>query len=62
MLNVQQTEKKNIRLDSQWTDLLRRLLALGHGQRYMVTLTVGEKLDWSVIELGRVEKHSEGKL
>lgn len=59
MAESQQAEKKNIRLDSQWTDLLRRLLALGRGQRYMVTLTVGETLDWSVLELGKVEKHSE---
>lgn len=35
--------------------LLRRLVALPPG-RYLISLTVGKQPDWTVLELGEVER------
>ena len=36
--------------------LIRRLNGLEPGRRYMITLTVGRECDYTVQELGKVEK------
>jgi hypothetical protein len=36
--------------------LIRRLNGLEPGKRYMITLTVGQACDYTVQELGKVEK------
>ncbi len=40
----------------RWQNLIRRLNKLESGKRYMITLTVGQACDYTVQELGKVEK------
>lgn len=40
----------------RWRKLVRRLNALEPGRRYMLLVTVGETPDWTVQEVGRVER------
>ena len=41
---------------ARWVKLLRRLMALATG-RYAIYLTISpDALDWTVVELGRVER------
>jgi len=40
----------------RWRKLLRRLNKLESGKRYMIFVTVGSEPDWTVQEIGKVEK------
>lgn len=40
----------------RYQNLIRRLNKLEAGRRYMITLTVGGEIDYTVQELGKVEK------
>jgi len=51
ILSVAQTQPQE-----RWQNLIRRLNKLEAGKRYMITLTVGQACDYTVQELGQVEK------
>ena len=48
---VEQTQPQE-----RWQNLIRRLNKLEPGRRYMITVTVGPACDYTVQELGKVEK------
>lgn len=52
----QNTTCDKITLNKPWlTKFLRRIIALAPG-RYQIILSVNDNPDWTVIELGKIEK------
>jgi hypothetical protein len=45
-----------VETQQRYHKLIRRLNGLQPGRRYMITLTVGRECDYTVQELGKVEK------
>lgn len=44
------------RMDRRWEKLIWRLNKLDAGKRYQILITVGQEPDWTVTELGKVER------
>lgn len=50
-----QERKRDIKIDSRWAALIRRLLSLPDNKQYIIAITKSSNLEWSIAELGKTE-------
>lgn len=53
---VDKTATMQESVPERWRKLIWRLNKLESGKRYMIFVTVGERPDWTVQEIGKVER------